>query len=135
MAGGWWWWWGWTGDEVVMEGVNPFLHHYLVSATALTLISLRAARPARIRLIPPSPPAPLAPLHLLSLLFPQHISLSSSSSSSRWKLTEIPNLSPFLPPPTPQYQQLCSTKMCLMLVNTARARTPPCAWLLQARLL
>lgn len=30
-----------------MEGVNPFLHHYLVSASALTLISLRAARLAR----------------------------------------------------------------------------------------
>lgn len=30
-----------------MERVNPFLHHYLLSATALTLISLRAARPAR----------------------------------------------------------------------------------------
>lgn len=113
-----------TGREVVvcvldegMEGVNPFLHHYLVSATALTLISLRAARPAR-SLPHPSihPSTPFKPHHhhhhhasllipftsfsffLCSLFFlqrfPHFLCLSLSrcaSSSSLWKLTEIPN--------------------------------------------
>ena len=118
-------WRGWvTGREVVvcvlderMEGVNPFLHHYLVSATALTLISLRAARPAR-SLPHPSihPSTPFKPHHQPSLLipftsfsfflcslfflqrFPHFLCLSLSlslshcaSSSSLWKLTEIPN--------------------------------------------
>lgn len=78
-------------DEA-MEGVNPFLHHYLVSATALTLISLRAARPARslphpsiYRSTPDAPPHrhhPSLPPHLFSPpslllpLLPPSLSLS-----------------------------------------------------------
>lgn len=110
-----------SGEAVVcvldegMEGVNPFLHHYLVSATALTLISLRATRLARSlphpSIHPSTPFKPLChhppllpphPFHLLVFLpllslFPPAIStlpLSLSrcaSSLSLWKLTEIPN--------------------------------------------
>lgn len=125
-----------AGEE--MEGVNPFLHHYLVSATALTLISLRAAGTAR-SLPHPSihssntpPPSPCLPHLLLFLpllsLFPPAIStlpLSRShhvSSSSLWKLTEIP------PPPTnptisTAVQLYTQSTKSLMLVNTAHVRT------------
>lgn len=60
-------------SDEAMEGVNPFLHHYLVSATALTLISLRAARPTT------SPPLSLPPFLCPSFHLP-----------------------PLTPPPTPR---------------------------------
>lgn len=107
-----------------MEGVNPFLHHYLVSASALTLISLRAARLARTlphHSIHPSTPFKTLRHHPSSRLIPftsmSFFLCSLSISSSDFHTSSVSRALCFIfvsveidwntKPLTPQYQQLC----------------------------